>query len=305
MNRYFPEGELIGNVENTRFTSSREGMEEAMAKGFILESVAVVCTCEHDLIVDLPCGKGIIRREEGAVGIKEGVTRDIALLSRVGKPVCFKVTNITENENGPVFMLSRREAQEECLEQYVNKLNCGDIIGARVTHLEKFGAFVDIGCGIPSLVPIDAISVSRISHPGDRFVNGQKINVIIKGRENGHILLTHKELLGTWQQNADLFSVGQTVRGIVRSSESYGVFIELAPNLAGLAEPHTGIRPGQTASVFIKAILPDKMKIKLIIVDTFDCALTHTKLRYFIDSGHISNWCYSTPASRKRIEAVF
>ena len=48
------------------------------------------------------------------------------------------------------------------MEHYISKLIPGDIIPARITHLEAFGAFADIGCGIVSLLPIDTISVSRI-----------------------------------------------------------------------------------------------------------------------------------------------
>ena len=55
--------------------------------------------------------------------------------------------------------------------------------------------------------------------------------------------------------------------GIVRSVEEYGTFIEIAPNLAGLAESCPDLRPGQAVSVYIKNILPEKMKIKLVIVN--------------------------------------
>lgn len=34
-----------------------------------------------------------------------------------------------------------------------------------------------------------------------------------------------------------MFQPGETVTGTVRSIETYGVFVELTPNLAGLAEP--------------------------------------------------------------------
>ena len=47
------------------------------------------------------------------------------------------------------------------------------------------------------------------------------------------------------------------------------MFVELTPNLAGLAEYVDGVQAGQRASVYIKSILPERMKIKLIIVDAF------------------------------------
>ena len=306
MKNYRPEGSLINTDENRRLTETSAGMHEAMANGKILEGRVSVCDSAHNLIVDLPSMKGIIPRIEGASGIENGSTRDIALISKVNKSVCVKVISINKDKNGTeTAVLSRRAVQEECFSKYISALNPGDIIPARVTHLEQFGCFVDIGCGIPSLIPIDSVSVSRISHPSDRFSPGQVISVIVKGMENGRILLSHKELLGTWQENADMFKAGETVSGIVRSIEDYGIFIELAPNLAGLAEPRPDVMIGQHASVYIKAIIPDKMKIKLIIVDTFNADYSKKNLKYFVNSDHISHWIYTPQASAKLIESRF
>lgn len=128
----------------------------------------------------------------------------------------------------------------------------------------------------------------------------------IKNRDvQGRIVLTLRELLGTWSENAACFAAGETVVGIVRSVEEYGVFIEIAPNLAGLAEADSTLRPGQAVSVYIKNILPDKMKIKLVIVNHSLGQSHRFDLRYFITEGHIDHWLYSTPESRKRIETDF
>ena len=69
--------------------------------------------------------------------------------------------------------------------------------------MEPFGAFVDIGCGIVSLMSIDCISVSRILHPKDRFFVGMPIKAAVKSidYDSGRIYMTHKELLGTWKEN--------------------------------------------------------------------------------------------------------
>lgn len=303
---YKPEGCIFDTFSNQKYISSPEGLSEAMEKGIILEAKAVLCTISHDLIIDLPCAKGIIFREEGALGISEGTTRDIALISRVNKYVCFKVRSLKLDENGELSaVLSRKTAQEECMREYISKLVSGDIIDARITHFEKFGSFVDIGCGIPSLLPIDAMSVSRISHPSDRFKVGQMIKVIVKANENNKIFLTHKELLGTWKENANSFKAGETVPGVVRSIEEYGIFVELSPNLAGLAEPRDDVCIGQSVSVYIKAILPDKMKVKLIIVDVCSDKTEPKEINYFIQSDHISQWKYSTDNSSKNIISVF
>ena len=304
---YTPEGTLLDTAENQKYISSAEGLREAMEKGIILEAVASVCGSSHSLTVDLPCGKGVIPREEGALGIAEGVTKDIAIISRVGRAVCFKVTEVSTDSSGNVSaVLSRRMAQEECRREYISRLSPGDVIPAKVTHLEQFGCFVDIGCGLPSMIPIDAISVSRISHPSDRFSVGDSIRAVVKSSDGERVCLTHRELLGTWEENSAGFSAGETVSGIVRSVEGYGIFVELTPNLAGLAELRPGISPGQRVSVFIKAVIPEKMKVKLIIVETCpDCRSSAASQHYFFTGDHMDHWIYPPACSDKCIRTDF
>ena len=304
MSDFYPEGWNNQEFAKKGFTLSE--LNEAKLQETVLEAEVRMCDATHNLIVDLGCMRGIILREEGALGIAEGVTRDIALISRVGKSVCFVVTDICNNdESKPYALLSRRKAQELC-RNYINETKIpGDIIKAKVTHLESFGAFCDIGCGNIALLPIDAISVSRISHPKDRFYVGEDIRVVIKSvAPDGKITLSHKELLGTWEENAELFCAGQTVTGVVRSVEDYGIFVEIAPNLAGLAEPKPNVCVGQQASVYIKSIIKEKMKIKLIIIDNFESGFI-PKIKYFYKDDNISNWDYSPKECDKRIYTKF
>lgn len=303
---FYPEGVLYYTDENKKYLSCQENFKEAIEKNITLEARVLMCDTEHNLIVELPFGKGIIPRLEGAVGIDDGTTKDIALISKVNKIVCFKPLCIEIDNDGVVTaILSRKLAQIECLKEYVRKLSCGQVIPAKIKHFEAFGCFVDIGCGLPSLIPIDAISVSRISHPTDRFYNGQDIYAVVKSVEGNRVCLSHKELLGTWMENASKFSVGETVSGITRSVESYGVFVELAPNLAGLAESFEGAKAGQYASVYIKAIIPEKMKVKLIIVDIFEPSFVNQNFDYYITDGIIKRWEYSTRESQKEIISIF
>lgn len=303
---FMPEGRLFTGMGNRRILSSRKGLEEAAENRETVEAFVSSCDIAHNLTVDLGTMKGVIPRTEGAIGIAEGTVRDIALISRVGKPVSFIIEDFTEDNDGRrIALLSRKKAQERCKEQYIKNLRPGDIIPARITHLESFGAFCDIGCGIIALLPIDTISVSRISHPKDRFECGNDITVIVKSIIGDKITLSQKELLGTWQENADCFAQGETVPGIIRSVEDYGVFVELTPNLAGLAEIRDGVRPGQKTSVYIKSILPEKMKVKLIIIDLFLSENIARPIKYFIQSGHIDRWQYSPEHCDRLIYSEF
>lgn len=307
MTVYRPEGQLLTTPGNRALTKNHAALQEAYAQNRTLEARAIVCDNEHNLVVDFGFCRGVMPRALCALGIAEGTTRDIAIISRVGKPVSFRIIGFQKDSHGELSpVLSRVAVQQACMEEYVRALRPGDVIDARVTHLEPFGCFVDIGCGIPSLIPIDCISVSRISHPSDRFRIGQDIKAVVRAvDEHNRLTLSHKELLGSWEENADLFSPGETVAGVVRSVEQYGAFVELTPNLAGLAEPREGIHPGQQASVYIKSLIPQKMKVKLIIVDSFDAPASVPEPRYFITEGHLDRWVYSPADAPKQIETLF
>ncbi len=306
MKIFKPEGQLISTEENKKYLSGTFALHDAFYAEAILEGRVIRCDSEHNLHIDLGCMKGIIPRTEGALGIEEGTVRDIALISRVNKPVAFIITGFRTENGETTAILSRRRVQAECLQSYISRLKPGDVIPATVSHIEGFGVFCDIGAGISALMPIDSISVSRIPHPSARFSTGQSIFAVVKSiDEAGRITLSHKELLGTWEENASMFSVGETVPGIVRSVEKYGIFVELSPNLAGLAEFSPGVEAGSHAGVYIKSIIPSKMKIKLIIVDCFEADYPVSAPKYFINNGHIDKWIYSPAESGKIIESEF
>lgn len=306
MMSYLPEGYLINSKENNFYLSSIENFNRAFFEKIPLEQRATFCDCNHNLHIDFGFIHGIIPKDECATGIKEGTTKDIAIISRVNKPVRFIIKEISETGNKKIAILSRLDVQKSFLNDHLPTIIPGDIIDARVTHLESFGVFCDIGCGINALLPIDNISVSRIPHPGARFAVGDDIKVVVKAfDESGRVILSHKELLGTWEENAAYFNVGETVSGIIRSIENYGIFVELTPNLSGLAEYTDEVVNGQQASVFIKSIIPEKMKFKLIIVDAFNAEYPRIKPHYFIKDGHIDTFRYSPEFCYKNISTTF
>ena len=126
--------------------------------------------------------------------------------------------------------------------------------------------------------------------------------------ENKRLFVSTKELFGTWEENASSFCVGQTVSGIVRSIESYGIFVELTPNLAGLAELKDDVYVGDACAVYIKSIMPEKMKIKLVIIDTYENKADPGEDAQFlkdVENEHINYWKYSPENCEKLIETTF
>ena len=98
MKKYFPENYLISTPENKSVLSSVASLKDASYSGKIIEARATVCDKDHNLHVDLGVIKGIIPRNEGAIGIEDGSVRDIAIISSVNKPVMCRITGFTTDE---------------------------------------------------------------------------------------------------------------------------------------------------------------------------------------------------------------
>ncbi len=270
---YLPESLIVAS------DFERISLDDAVQSDICFCAPAVKCSRNHDLIVALGDTYGIIPRDEVTLNGKEA--KDIAIISRVGKKVVFTVKERTDSS----YILSRKDAQLKACEHFIRTLKKDTVLPCTVTHIEPFGAFVDIGYGIPSLIGIDSIATSHTSNPADRFFVGQKLYVAVTAVETSpfRIHVTHKELLGTWTQNAQQFEAGETVSGIVKSVLPYGVFIELSPNLLGLAEYRNDVKRGMCVSVYIKSILPDKFKIKLTILGPAEKESVRPSLIYYKD----------------------
>ena len=110
------------------------------------------------------------------------------------------------------------------------------------------------------------------------------------------IILTPPNLPG-WH-NFELTKELEKITGI-------SVQLENDANLAGLAESKDGVKAGQQASVYIKSIIPEKMKIKIIIIDTFDYKYNPQKPKYYFNGNHIDRFLYSPEGCSKLVETVF
>lgn len=263
--RFIPEGW----EENFR-PISKDYLNKAMQTGDIMQGVVSKCDANYNLHVNFGNNvTGIIPREEvEAINVDEmGYPKPNVCISKVNQYVQFKVKDIDEKDK---YILSRKEVGKEALNWVKTELKEGQIVNGIVKSIRPYGVFVEIGGGVVGLLHIEDLSVARIKSPTERLKVGQKADFMIKSidRSNERIILSYKELLGTWEENAKKFEEGSTVVGIARETEKAknGIFVELTPNLVGLAEYKEGIEYGQNVNVYIKRIIPDKKKVKLIIV---------------------------------------
>lgn len=209
--------------------------------------------------------EGIIPREEvEEINVQEdGLPKTNLCIGKIHKYVQFKIKEKDEDK----LILSRKEVQREVLDYIKTDLQEGQNIKGIVKNIRPYGAFIEIGGGVVGLAHIEDLSVARIKTPFERLKIGQKVNIVVKSidRNTGKVTLSYKDTLGTWEENAKEFKVGMKTKGIVRETEKNknGIFIELRPNLVGMAEYKEGLEYGQNINVLIKKIDYDRKKVKL------------------------------------------
>lgn len=286
-----------------------EFLQEAIQSGRILSGTVIRCDNDLNLVVRF-AGDIIGRMDYGESEMpRGGEVKRMAVLSKVGKTIDFKVIDHKISDGKEMIKLSRRAVQEEYKKYIMDNYKEGDVLDGTVINCEAFGAFIDLGYGVVAFLPGDNISICRVATSKEFFKNGEKIKVVIRRMwsEDGSVkmVLSHKELLGTWEENAVNFNVGEVVIGIVRSINKHGTFIELSPNLSGLAQSKDGIEVGDSVSVYIQNIIPDTMKVKLYILGKAEDDYKRNTINYNEDVKHIDKWVYSTPGCSRVVMTDF
>ena len=263
--KFTPEG---WNNEITKLDTVEE-LKGCLENQTTLQGLVKSCDENYNLHINL--GKGITgiipRQEVEAINLEEtGLPKTNLCTGKVHKFVQFRVKDVQDSKN---VVLSRKDVQQDALNWVKYDLKEGQRVEGIVKNIKPYGAFIEIGGGVVGLAHIEDLSIARIKSPFERLKIGQKVEVVVKSinRDDGKVILSYKETLGTWEENVEKFEQGTKAKGIVRETEKNrnGIFIELTPNLVGMAEYEEGLQYGQTVDVYIKKIDKQKKKIKLSI----------------------------------------
>lgn len=263
--RFVPEGW----TDNTSIINTQQ-IDELIKNRQTLQGKVSQCDENYNLHINLGNNiTGIIPRGE-VEGINvgnDGLPKTNLCTGKVNKYVQFVIKDKKDNKT---LVLSRKEVQNDAIKWVKNDLKVGDFVTGIVKRVENYGVFIEIGGGVVGLAHIEDLSIARIKSPFERLNIGQRIKVMVKSinKEDGRVILSYKELLGTWEENAKQFYVGQKAIGIVRETEKNknGIFIELMPNLVGMAEYEEGLEYGQKVDVYIKRIDFERKKVKVLVV---------------------------------------
>jgi small subunit ribosomal protein S1 len=211
-----------------------------------------------------------------------------------GQTLTFRITEF--RNQGRNIVLSRRAVLEQDQkregEVVREKLTHGSPVEGKVTRIESFGAFVDLGGGVEGLLHVSELSHKRVGHPQEVVTVGDQIKVLVikgrggpvKGKER--ISLSMKALeKDPWDEVRQRFPEGTVVEGKVDALEDFGAFVEIAAGVRGLvhvseiadrriAHPREALSVGQQVQVVVLEAEAKRRRLRLSIkqVETMESA---------------------------------
>ncbi|RCS40721.1 S1 RNA-binding domain-containing protein [Bremerella cremea] len=249
--------------------------------GDIREGVVV------DAVVDgvnkggLECAVGTVR---GFIPASQAATYHVDKLEDfLGSKLQCLVTEANPEKRN--LVLSARavaeKLQEDSKKELLGNLAVGQIREGKVTRIQDFGAFVDLG-GVDGLVHVSQISWERVKHPSDVLAEGQivKVKVTKMDPETGKIGLSIRDTMeNPWQKVASEFAVGKVIPGKVTKLMEFGAFVEIAPGIEGLvhvsevsysriSRVSSVLKVGEEVEVKVLSIDQGKRRISLSIKAT-------------------------------------
>ncbi len=157
------------------------------------------------------------------------------LKSYIGQDFDVKIIDVNESEDK--LIVSEKASWEEKQKDVIASFKVGDTVEGKVTAVTDFGVFVEFGEEkLEGLVHISELAWQRIDNPSDYVQVGDTIKAEIINIENSKIFLSMKKLKDDpWKNVYEKYQVNQIVKGKILKVNPFGLFVELDPDIHGLA----------------------------------------------------------------------
>lgn len=191
------------------------------------------------------------------------------------------------SDQGRNIVLSRRalleKVQDEQAAEVKGKLAEGALVNGKITRMEGFGAFVELGGGLEGMIHVSEISHERVGHPNEVLKEGQEVQVrVLKvkdldDRRKARISLSLKAMQqDPWADALGKLREGSVVQGKVEALETFGAFVELEGKVRGLvhvseladkrvAHPRDVLSLGQEVKVLVLEVDARRKRLRLSI----------------------------------------
>lgn len=212
-----------------------------------------------------------------------GLRRDENPADFIGKSLTFNI--VEYSEGGKNIVVSRKpileQEKRERKEALKASLTEGAKVRGKVTSIQKFGAFVDIG-GVEGLLPISEMAWGRIEKVNDILSVGQEVEVIIikLDWDNDRYSFSLKDTLpNPWDLVEETYPIGSFHTGTVARITNFGAFVTLKDGVDGLIHiskitaarrinhPREVLKEGQIVEVQVEAVDRSQRRISLASAD--------------------------------------
>jgi small subunit ribosomal protein S1 len=212
-----------------------------------------------------------------------GIPRESSPTDFIGKSLSFII--VEYGEGGKNIVISRKhiidQEKQDKKKALRETLKEGDKVRGKVTSIQKFGAFVDIG-GLEGLLPISEMAWGRIEKANDILSVGQEVEVIIikLDWDNDRYSFSLKDALpNPWDRVEETYPIGSFHTGTVARLTNFGAFVTLKDGVDGLIHiskitstrrinhPREVLKEGQTVDVQVEAVDRSQRRISLASAD--------------------------------------
>jgi small subunit ribosomal protein S1 len=118
------------------------------------------------------------------------------------------------------------------------KYPVGKRVEGKIVSIVDYGAFVVLEEGVEGLIHVSEMSwTKKIKNPRSMLEIDQEVEVVVsevdadKRRLSLSLRATQPN---PWEQVAETYSVGSTIKGVVRNLTDFGAFVEIVPGVDGL-----------------------------------------------------------------------
>lgn len=159
------------------------------------------------------------------------------LLYKMNKKIAAKVIGFSDN----VPILSRQNLQQSALDYLLNSI--GNVITVSVETVSNFGAFVDIGNGIISLLKAKNYSATRFYDLTKILSVGDSLQVKLLDfdRNSNHFSISRKETDFKNIEDLILGNIYTVIPSHPVDDIPSGYFVEFSPSIAGILDVPEGI----------------------------------------------------------------
>jgi len=156
---------------------------------------------------------------------------------KIGDSIAVKVLSF--DKDNEKISLGLKQLQDNPWENIDDAVKVGARTKGTISSITDYGLFVEIAKGVEGLVHISEISwTDRINDLKGKYKPGQEIEIYVVSmdKDNRRMSLSVKQLeQNPWESINEKLQVGQQIKGPITNITDFGVFIEVAPGVDGLA----------------------------------------------------------------------